>query len=236
MMSSRATPAGGAAAAAAVAHAAALLCKSVCIGAKRDPASDHRALIERLATLARRAAEYFDIDSSAFAEVLAARRADDPPRLRAAWENATRVPLELATLARAALDELPEVRRRAPRAMWPDVEAARQLLDAGIAIALANARANLGAVEGPASAKLKSELSRSSERARISSGPPDREALDREALVDVTKTACLKAAAEAVEQGGYAGLCSEGRLELAVDAIRGVSIRDVLAAIDGKNE
>lgn len=50
---------------------------------------------------------------------------------------------------------------------------------------------------------------------------------DERALIEATKRACLEAALRASEEGGVAGLCMEGRLDLALDAIRSVREEDV---------
>jgi hypothetical protein len=51
---------------------------------------------------------------------------------------------------------------------------------------------------------------------------------DRELrLAEAVRQACLAAAIAAVEHAGTAGLCAEGRLEAALDAIRAVRVEDV---------
>lgn len=46
---------------------------------------------------------------------------------------------------------------------------------------------------------------------------------DRIELAEAVRRACLDAALRAAEDAGIRGLCAEGRLEAAVDAIRNVS-------------
>jgi hypothetical protein len=46
-------------------------------------------------------------------------------------------------------------------------------------------------------------------------------------LAEAVRQACLAAAIEAAEQAGLAGLCAEGRLEAALDAIRAVPVERV---------
>ena len=45
-----------------------------------------------------------------------------------------------------------------------------------------------------------------------------------ERLAEGVRQACLEAAATAFEQGGFSGLCVEGRIELALDAIRALPV------------
>ena len=44
-------------------------------------------------------------------------------------------------------------------------------------------------------------------------------------LAEAVRAACLKAALEAYEQAGMDGLCGEGALEVALDAVRGLDVR-----------
>ncbi len=44
-------------------------------------------------------------------------------------------------------------------------------------------------------------------------------------LAEAVRAACLKAALEAYERAGMDGLCGEGALEVALDAVRGLDVR-----------
>jgi len=47
-------------------------------------------------------------------------------------------------------------------------------------------------------------------------------------LAQRVRQVCLRAALEAWEEGGIAGLCAEGRWELAVDAVRALDLEPLL--------
>jgi hypothetical protein len=51
---------------------------------------------------------------------------------------------------------------------------------------------------------------------------------DRLALAEQIRAACLQAALDAYERAGIAGLCGEGRWELAVQAIRTLDLAPLL--------
>ena len=51
---------------------------------------------------------------------------------------------------------------------------------------------------------------------------------ERFALAEKVRSACLQAALNAYEQAGIAGLCGEGRWELAVQAIQGLDLAELL--------
>lgn len=51
---------------------------------------------------------------------------------------------------------------------------------------------------------------------------------DRRALAEQVRAACLEAALAAYEQAGIAGLCGEGRWELAIQAIRTLDLARLL--------
>ena len=53
---------------------------------------------------------------------------------------------------------------------------------------------------------------------------------DRMRLAEAVREACLAAAVEAFEQGGFSGLCLEGRWELALDAVRALPLAPVVEA------
>jgi hypothetical protein len=50
---------------------------------------------------------------------------------------------------------------------------------------------------------------------------------DRIELAEAVRRACLDAALRAAEDAGIRGLCAEGRLEAAVDAIRNVRAEEL---------
>jgi hypothetical protein len=52
-------------------------------------------------------------------------------------------------------------------------------------------------------------------------------------LAEAVRQACLAAATDAAEEAGVRGLCAEGRLELAIDAIRCLSL-ETLHLPDGR--
>ena len=47
---------------------------------------------------------------------------------------------------------------------------------------------------------------------------------ERQRLAEAVRRACLAAAEEAYRQAGYGGLCTEGRWELVLDAVRTVPL------------
>jgi len=50
-------------------------------------------------------------------------------------------------------------------------------------------------------------------------------------LAEAVREACLKAAREGYESAGISGLCEEGRWECAVNAIRSLDIKAVIAVL-----
>ena len=54
------------------------------------------------------------------------------------------------------------------------------------------------------------------------------ESLDPTHIADVVRTACLQAAQEGYERADADGLCDEGALEVALDAIRSLDIENLL--------
>ena len=158
------TPAGGSAAAAAIAQGTALLLKAVRIGAAPRAVLELGSLLGSLAT---RATELFESDSTAFDDLLEARAREDLDRLALARMAVTRVPLELADTGVEALSTVAEVRRRAKRSLQPDVDAGLELIDTGIAISLTNARVNLQYVTNAAAHEmLEARLDETVERAQ----------------------------------------------------------------------
>jgi len=57
-------------------------------------------------------------------------------------------------------------------------------------------------------------------------------ASERLRIAEAVRAACVEAARSAFEEGGYAGLCVEGRLELALDAIATVALPPLIAAAE----
>jgi hypothetical protein len=51
----------------------------------------------------------------------------------------------------------------------------------------------------------------------------------RTQLADAVRQACIAAALEAYEHAGIVGLCQEGRWEAAIEAVRSLDLRAVLA-------
>jgi hypothetical protein len=47
------------------------------------------------------------------------------------------------------------------------------------------------------------------------------------AIAEAVRRACLEAALAAYESAGFSGLCGEGRWECAIEAIRGLDLREV---------
>lgn len=210
-------PAGGAAAASAVAQGSALLAKCARIGARglAQPPS-----IAALDAMAAEAVALFVEDCEAFVAVSSAPKGD-ARRRHEAWARAIGAPLELAALALDAAEWVPTVRAAAREATRPDVDAAAALLSTGVSISHANARANLARLpEGEPHGEMRARLAELEARARRS------EALRH--LGDAVREACARAAEEAFREGGYSGLCEDGRIELALDAIRNVSVADLV--------
>jgi len=54
---------------------------------------------------------------------------------------------------------------------------------------------------------------------------------DPELIAKAVRQACIDAALEAYEQAGIAGLCEEGRWEAAVEAVRSLDLRAVIAKL-----
>ena len=48
-------------------------------------------------------------------------------------------------------------------------------------------------------------------------------------LVEAIRQACIQTALDAYEQGGLAGLCAEGRWEMAIDALRTIKVESLLS-------
>jgi len=53
---------------------------------------------------------------------------------------------------------------------------------------------------------------------------------ERPKIAEAVRRACLDAATAAARDAGYAGLCAEGRLEVALDAIRGLDLTAIVEA------
>ncbi len=54
-------------------------------------------------------------------------------------------------------------------------------------------------------------------------------------LAEAVRDACLEAALRAYEDAGIAGLCAEGRWELAVQAIRELDLDQLLRKLEPRN-
>ncbi len=48
------------------------------------------------------------------------------------------------------------------------------------------------------------------------------------ALAEAVRQACIQTALDGYEQGGLAGLCCEGRWEMAIDALRTIRLDELL--------
>ena len=55
-------------------------------------------------------------------------------------------------------------------------------------------------------------------------------------LAEVVREACMRAAFEAYESAGISGLCTEGRWELAVQAIRILDLESVINGVQNPVE
>lgn len=55
-------------------------------------------------------------------------------------------------------------------------------------------------------------------------------------LAEVVREACMRAALEAYESAGISGLCTEGRWELAVQAIRILDLESVINGVQNPVE
>ena len=51
---------------------------------------------------------------------------------------------------------------------------------------------------------------------------------EKRRLAEAVRAACLQAALDAYEQGGLAGMCAEGRWEMATDAIRALKLEELM--------
>lgn len=54
------------------------------------------------------------------------------------------------------------------------------------------------------------------------------------AVAEAVRRACIEAALQAYEDAGLQGLCQEGRWECAIEAIRGLDLRDLVKAPGGE--
>ena len=139
------TPAGGAAAAAAVACGIGLFLKVGRITQAGLEAPEWKRTEAVLEVLSLRALGAVQADCDAFDAVLAAKRRGEDAR--AAWVQATVSPLDLVLVATEALVAFAPFREHVKRALTADCNAAAELLSAGIAISLENARGNLPCVQ-----------------------------------------------------------------------------------------
>lgn len=58
---------------------------------------------------------------------------------------------------------------------------------------------------------------------------------ENERLAEAVKQACIDTALRAYEEAGISGLCAEGRWELALDAVRTLDVRTLLASGEDKD-
>jgi len=58
---------------------------------------------------------------------------------------------------------------------------------------------------------------------------------ENERLAEAVKQACIDTALRAYEEAGISGLCAEGRWELALDAVRSLDVKPLLAAADTRD-
>lgn len=58
--------------------------------------------------------------------------------------------------------------------------------------------------------------------------PNDQETAARRALAEAVRAACLRALLDGYEEAGLAGLCGEGRWELAIDATRTLDLEPLI--------
>tara|TARA_R110002126_G_scaffold22899_3_gene81191 strand:+ start:1252 stop:1842 length:591 start_codon:yes stop_codon:yes gene_type:complete len=138
------TPAGGAAAAAAVACGVGLFLKVGRITQAGLEAPEWKRTEAVLEVLSLRALGAVQADCDAFDAVLAAKRRGEDAR--AEWVLATQSPLDLVHVATQALVAFAPFREHVKRSLTADCNAAAELVSAGIAISLENARGNLPAV------------------------------------------------------------------------------------------
>jgi formiminotetrahydrofolate cyclodeaminase len=156
-----ATPAGGAAGIAAIAMGVALGTKVL----RLSPAlpAELAGVGPRLDALLRQLLPEFPIDCRSFAELLAAFRLprQDPARagaVRAAWIAATQAPVRTAVLAHEVEALLRRCVDRVNQNLAGDLTAARELVGAGLRIAIGNARENAGHLPPDVAADLLAAL------------------------------------------------------------------------------
>ena len=58
---------------------------------------------------------------------------------------------------------------------------------------------------------------------------------ENERLAEAVKQACIDTALRAYEEAGISGLCAEGRWELALDAVRSLDVKPLLAAAETRD-
>ncbi len=56
---------------------------------------------------------------------------------------------------------------------------------------------------------------------------------EQRALAEAVRQACVQTALDAYEQGGLAGLCAEGRWEMAIDTLRTMRVEELLKKSEG---
>ncbi|MCW8827664.1 MAG: acetyltransferase [Gammaproteobacteria bacterium] len=58
---------------------------------------------------------------------------------------------------------------------------------------------------------------------------------ERERIAAAVKQACIDTALRAYEEAGISGLCAEGRWELAVDTMRNLDTKTLLASVEARD-
>lgn len=58
---------------------------------------------------------------------------------------------------------------------------------------------------------------------------------ERERIAEAVKQACIDSALRAYEEAGISGLCAEGRWELAVDTMRNLDMKTLLASVEAQD-
>ncbi|MCW9089515.1 MAG: acetyltransferase [Gammaproteobacteria bacterium] len=58
---------------------------------------------------------------------------------------------------------------------------------------------------------------------------------ERERIAEAVKQACIDTALRAYEEAGISGLCAEGRWELAVDTMRNLDTKTLLASVEARD-
>lgn len=59
---------------------------------------------------------------------------------------------------------------------------------------------------------------------------------DAQKLAEIVRTACIKVALEAYEEGGVLGLCAEGRWEYAISMMQRLDLEVLIQDVAGANQ